>query len=57
MNYVECNGLNKPQIIIIKAVETLRYNEWSTNGTQQSDSLLLGTVLITGDLQRTPRIE
>lgn len=30
LNYLEYNALNKPQIIVIKAVETLQDNGWST---------------------------
>lgn len=35
MNSLEYNAWNKPQIIVIKAVVTLQYNEWSTNSTRK----------------------
>lgn len=33
LNSPEYNALDKPQIIVIKAVETPQYNGWSTNST------------------------
>lgn len=35
MNSLEYNALNKPQIIVIKAIEILQYNGWSTNSTRK----------------------
>lgn len=35
MNSLKYNASNKPQIIVIKAVETPQYNRWSTNSTSK----------------------